>query len=243
MNYYELLGIKETATEEEIKRAYKREMKKWHPDINKTEEAVSMSTKINEAKEVLLNETKRKEYDLSLKKEETKTYEKYSSVNTSKSKKEERKEKEEVYETKTVTKWEYLKDYLKYGNLNIFKKSFVLICVLLESLLCFILKYLVIGLSFFCFIFSSIVIMFFNYLYPLIILLIGVFIYLLASSGMSGVVENHIEIIRAIIILATIFILSYILPFIGKKLLSEKVFNFLYNKLDIYLFKKAVGYK
>ena len=85
--------------------------------------------------------------------------------------------------------------------------------------------------------------MFFNYLYPIIILLIGVFIYLLASSGMGGVVENHIEIIRAIIILAAIFILSYILPFIGKKLLSEKVFNFLYNKLDIYLFKKAVGYK
>ena len=240
MNYYELLGIQETATEEEIKRAYKREMKKWHPDINKTDEAVSMSTKINEAKEILLNETKRKEYDLSLKKEETKTYEKYSSVNTKKST---NKENETASETKTVTKWQYLKDYLKYGNLNVFKKVFVLFFVFLESFLCFILKYLVIGLAFFCFIFSNIVIMFFNYLYPLILLLIGLFIFLLASSGMSGVIENHIEVIRAIIILAIVFISSYILPFVGKKLLSEKVFNFLYNKLDIYLFKKAVGYK
>ena len=241
MNYYELLGVNATATEEEIKRAYKREMKKWHPDINKTEEAVSMSTKINEAKEVLLDKVKRKAYDDSLKSEETNTYEKYSSVKNNM--KETVYRKEPVRETKKVTKWEYLKDYLKYGNLNIFKKILVVTLVLLESIFCTLLRYLVIAFSFFCFIFSNIVIMFFYYLYPLIILLIGIFIFLLASSGINGVLENNIGVIRAIIILIVVFISSYILPIIGKKLLSEKVFNFLYNKLDIYLFKKAVGYK
>ena len=237
MNYYELLGVNETATEEEIKRAYKREMKKWHPDINKTEEAVSMSTKINEAKDILLDEVKRKAYDESLKTKESNTYEKYSNVKNDKNR------KESNYEAKTVTKWEYLKDYLKYGNLNIFKKVLVVTLVLLESIFCTLLRYLVIAFSFFCFIFSNIVIMFFYYLYPLIILLIGIFIFLLASSGINGVLENNIGVIRAIIILIVVFISSYILPIIGKKLLSEKVFNFLYNKLDIYLFKKAVGYK
>ena len=40
-------------------------MKKWHPDINKSEEAPKMSIKLNEAKETLLDDDKRKNYDLS----------------------------------------------------------------------------------------------------------------------------------------------------------------------------------
>ena len=53
MNYYELLGVSKNANKEEIKSAYKKQMKKWHPDINKSEDAVNMSSKINEAKEEL----------------------------------------------------------------------------------------------------------------------------------------------------------------------------------------------
>lgn len=238
MNYYELLGISKTATEEEIKKAYKLQMKKWHPDINKDEKAVSMSMKINEAKDVLLNETKRKEYDLSLEKETTKTYEKYSNPQ----KDQETNNNYHKPEAKMVTKWEYLKDYLKYGNLNTFKKVLVVTMVGLESFLCTILKYLVIGLSFFCFIFSNLVIMIFNYLYPVIFLLLMAFIYILATSGISGLFNEHKTALITMITITTVYLLSFILPFIGRKLLSEKVFNFLYNKLDIYLFKKAVGY-
>ena len=40
-----------------------------------------------------------------------------------------------------------------------------------------------------------------------------------------------------------IYIVGIILPFVGRKLISQKVFDFLYNKLDVYLFKKSVGYK
>ena len=76
MNYYELLGIKVDASDDEIKDAYKREIKKWHPDINKDPEAVNISMKINEAKDILLDKEKRKEYDYSLKKEEEKVYNK-----------------------------------------------------------------------------------------------------------------------------------------------------------------------
>ena len=63
MNFYEILGVKQNATEEEIKLAYKKQMKKWHPDINKDPNAINMSSKINEAKEVLLDSIKRRDYD------------------------------------------------------------------------------------------------------------------------------------------------------------------------------------
>ena len=35
INYYELLGVKNNASKEEIRLKYKEQIKKWHPDINK----------------------------------------------------------------------------------------------------------------------------------------------------------------------------------------------------------------
>lgn len=238
MNYYELLGVSEFATSDEIAKAYKIQMKKWHPDINKDSEAVSMSMKINEAKAVLLDEVKRREYDLSLKQKSDDIYNKYYNVRS-----ESQTNYQNYSEPEMVTKWEYLKDYMKNKNINIFKRVLSYVLVLLESFLCFILKWFVIGLSFLCFVFSDFVLVFFSFFYPILIILIIAFIYLWSSNGFSVLLNNYFSYVVGIFILIGTLVLSYVLPVVGRKLLSFKVFNFLYNKLDVYLFKKAVGYK
>lgn len=64
-NHYETLGINETASEGEIKQAFRKLSLKYHPDKNLgSTENVSLFHKINEAYEVLGNPTKRKEYDM-----------------------------------------------------------------------------------------------------------------------------------------------------------------------------------
>ena len=78
LSFYELLGVKNDATEDEIKQAYKKQMKKWHPDINKDPNAVNISSRINEAKEILLDPIKRYDYDEYLKKKVNETYNRYT---------------------------------------------------------------------------------------------------------------------------------------------------------------------
>ena len=65
MNYYEILGVKKTASQEEIKKAYKNLVKKYHPDIYKGDKtfAQKKTAAINVAYETLSNPETKNEYD------------------------------------------------------------------------------------------------------------------------------------------------------------------------------------
>jgi len=62
-DFYETLGIGKNATQEEIKKAYRKLALEWHPDRNKTPQAAEKFKEINEAYEVLFNPEKKSAYD------------------------------------------------------------------------------------------------------------------------------------------------------------------------------------
>jgi len=60
---YETLGLSENASADEIKKAYRKLARKYHPDINKEESAVEKFKEINAAYEVLSDPDKKAQYD------------------------------------------------------------------------------------------------------------------------------------------------------------------------------------
>ncbi len=62
-DYYEVLGVDKNASDAEIKSAYRKLAKKYHPDVNKEEGAAEKFKEIGEAYSVLGDESKRKTYD------------------------------------------------------------------------------------------------------------------------------------------------------------------------------------
>ncbi len=62
-DYYDVLGVSKEAPKEEIKKAYRKLARKYHPDVNKEADASEKFKEAKEAYEVLSNEQKRAQYD------------------------------------------------------------------------------------------------------------------------------------------------------------------------------------
>ncbi len=100
-NYYEILGIKPDATDNEIKSAFRKLARKWHPDVaGNSKDVVNKFKEINEAYEILSNPEKRKKYD-TLRGIFTQTKNK-SSENKTEKQQEEKTTTKETRQTKTT---------------------------------------------------------------------------------------------------------------------------------------------
>ncbi len=64
IDYYKILGISKDASEKDIKKAYRKQARKFHPDVNPNDESAKKQfQRVNEANEVLSDPVKRKKYD------------------------------------------------------------------------------------------------------------------------------------------------------------------------------------
>lgn len=64
IDYYKILGVDKTSTQNEIKKAYRKLARKYHPDLNPNDgEAIKKFQELNEANEVLSDPEKREKYD------------------------------------------------------------------------------------------------------------------------------------------------------------------------------------
>jgi curved DNA-binding protein len=62
-DYYQILGVSKNSTPDELKKAYRKLARKYHPDTNKDKDAESKFKDISEAYDVLSDPDKKSKYD------------------------------------------------------------------------------------------------------------------------------------------------------------------------------------
>ena len=62
-DYYKVLGVERTASDDEVRKAYRKLARKYHPDVSKEADAQIKMRDLNEAKDVLGDKEKRAAYD------------------------------------------------------------------------------------------------------------------------------------------------------------------------------------
>lgn len=147
MNYYEILKVSQTASQQEIRDSYKNLIKKYHPDIytGNHEYAEKITKELNDAYKTLSNEETRKEYDLSLIPPETNSsntyysFYSYSNKNNYKvshNKMEYEEKIQETLEEKMKKKIYNIVDK-KTSNMSQESKIFMIIIIIVFALFCF----------------------------------------------------------------------------------------------------------
>jgi hypothetical protein len=63
VSFYEILEVPQTASQEDIRKAYRKKAKLWHPDVNKSPDAHTQFQLLNKAYETLVDQNKRWVYD------------------------------------------------------------------------------------------------------------------------------------------------------------------------------------
>ena len=74
LTHYQILGISRNANSTQIKTAYRKQVRKYHPDLNKSPSAEKMFREIDNAYNILKNSKRRRKYDLTLGVKTTKIY-------------------------------------------------------------------------------------------------------------------------------------------------------------------------
>lgn len=182
IDYYELLGIKKNASVEEIKKAYRDMVKKYHPDINKSSDASKIIISLNEAKETLLDEDKRKEYDELL--NEIKYSKQYTTSKENNTYKEKTKEYKENYSESYVTRWQFLMTYFKFGKDKVIFKIIKTFLVILNYLFFLFIKIFALIVLFIVEVFEEII----DYAVGIIVLLGILSIFVLEQDISMGII-------------------------------------------------------
>lgn len=143
INYYDVLGVSPSVSVEEIKKAYREQMRIWHPDKNSSEKATQICTLINEAKEVLLDTSKRADFDRKLKRAAEEVYQNFKYKAQGKrqaSSKNQSSQNDDDVKTYKYTKWEFFVEWMKLPTIPLIRRIVGAIGVIFGSIIFSFLK-------------------------------------------------------------------------------------------------------